>query len=170
MGINRTDDQELFKAIGAEGPDYDLESQEWLDFSAKSRQGGAKTLNFYSADLAEGVLGVASFPWEYKNEPTNDGIRVNFNAMPNGGYDGYNLGMTAVQDGCRDGDNVNDTPAVAQPNVDCPAMGSVDSCFGKGVDDVTNFLDYVRDACMDHFTLGQETRMRQMWAAYRYND
>ena len=30
-------------------------------------------------------------------------------------------------------------------------------------------MDYTDDSCMDRFTTGQDTRMDQMFSAYRYN-
>ena len=177
----RIDSNNLFQNIGSFGKNGDLQSPEWLSFSKSQRQGGPETLNIYSSNLTGGLLGVAQFPWQFKTTPSTDGVRINFEALPGGKLAGYNLGMTAVhevghwlglyhtfQGGCADGDSVLDTPAVAKPNSGCPAKGSVDSCPGAGADDVSNFMDYVEDKCMDHFTTGQETRMRQMWAAYRY--
>jgi hypothetical protein len=35
---------------------------------------------------------------------------------------------------------------------------------------VSNFMDYVDDACMDHFTNGQFAGMQYVWNAYRSPD
>ena len=45
---------------------------------------------------------------------------------------------------------------------------SADTCPGdKFLDDVKNYMDYSDDACMDHFTPGQNALMNKMWNRYR---
>ena len=71
------------------------------------------------------------------------------------------------QGGCSEpNDLVADTPAIAGPNFGCPSPGH-NTCGLPGDDDYTNFMDYVDDPCMDHFTAGQFTRMRDIITAFR---
>jgi hypothetical protein len=89
----------------------------------------------------------------------------------------YNLGRTLTHElghffnldhtfnGCgtscsTQGDKVCDTPALGTENYDCPAAGTVAGCVSGQYALTMNYMDYVNDACMYMFTLGQENRMR----------
>ena len=94
---------------------------------------------------------------------------------------GYNTGAAAVHEvghwfgllhvfqgeSCSGaGDLVEDTPVQSTLSRGCPE--GKDSCPGqKGVDNIHNHMDYTEDACRTLFTAGQETRMFQVWDAYR---
>src|SRR5690606_25434110 len=67
-------------------------------FKPKLRKGGAGTLNLYSADMGEEMLGWSTFPWKYKADPKMDGVIIHPESMPHGSIENFNLGHTATHE------------------------------------------------------------------------
>ena len=69
------------------------------------RQGTAADLNVYSVGFksgdAAGLLGYATFPSDYKSNPSDDGVVILFSSVPGGSSAPYNLGrVRAYSCGC----------------------------------------------------------------------
>ncbi len=101
------------------------------------RQGGASTLNIYSCNPSNGILGYATFPTSYDAQPSLDGVVILDESMPGGTASPYNQGDTLTheighwlglyhtfQGGCGDysggsSDFVADTAPEAEPAYQC---------------------------------------------------
>lgn len=168
-------------------------SPEEQEMKAALRAGGPESLNIYTTN-GDVYLGWATLPFHYKWYRTYDGVVLWWAALPGTGLAGphedepdgvltYDQGDTGTHevghwlglhhtfgpaDGCtHPGDSVKDTPTEALPQFFCVQR---DSCTGPpfpGEDPITNFMDYVDDVCMDHFTPEQTKRMRTQWHAFR---
>jgi hypothetical protein len=167
-------------------------SAEEIQMKDTLRRGGPETLNIYTTN-GDVYLGWATLPFFYKFQPRYDGVVLWWATLPGTGlagaaeeepdgvltYDqgdtgthevGHWLGLdhTFANGGCaHPGDLVKDTPVEAEPQFFCAQR---DSCVGTpfpGDDPITNFMDYVDDVCMDHFTPEQDKRMRKQWHAFR---
>ena len=147
------------------------------------REGGASTLNIYSCNPSNGILGYATFPTSYDAQPSLDGVVILDESMPGGTASPYNQGDTLTheighwlglyhtfQGGCGDysgdsSDFVADTAPEAEPAYQCAPR---DSCTADAsFDPIFNFMDYTPDSCMYEFTPGQTTRSDLFWQAYR---
>ncbi len=128
-------------------------------------------LNFWVCEIGGGILGYAQFPG---GSAATDGIVVGpeYFGVTSGDY---GLGRTATHevghwlnlrhiwgDGrCRQDDFVDDTPSSDGPNYGCPTYPTV-NC--QSTDMTMNYMDYTNDACMNMFTLGQNDRIRAIFA------
>ncbi|KAB8664817.1 hypothetical protein FH972_026242 [Carpinus fangiana] len=156
---------------------------------AALRRGSYADLNLYFlSDLGGGLLGFCYFPETLSGLGSNgpdtlllDGCINLAGSLPGGPVANYDQGKTAVHetghwfgvfhvfqgDSCLGaGDFVADTPAQKNATRGCPV--GADSCPGRrGLDSITNFMDYSYDACMTEFTQGQKKRMFRSYKKYR---
>ncbi|KAG8805271.1 hypothetical protein FRC18_006763 [Serendipita sp. 400] len=145
--------------------------------------GDAKVLNVYTVGFkGSGLLGYATWPWDYSKNPVDDGVVILYSSIPGGSTANFNEGKTLthevghwlgvyhvfddLQRSCDDTDYVSDTPAQKTPTNGCPT--SKDSCPTKpGLDSIHNYMDYSYDPCMNAFTPGQIDRMKKQSFTYR---
>ncbi|PPQ84831.1 hypothetical protein CVT25_015125 [Psilocybe cyanescens] len=165
------------------------------DMKNKLRKGGPETLNVYTVGFyntqAEGLLGYATFPTDYKGLPKDDGVVIQHGTVPGGSTAPFNKGKTLTHEvghwvglyhtfealmSCKggsctsSGDEVSDTAAQMEPTSGCP-IKNPDTCPGQaGLDPIHNFMDYSDDACLTHFSAGQGTRLRAQLRTYREID
>ena len=140
----------------------------------------ASTLNIYTCDLSNGLLGYSYLPYSYNENSFMNGVVVLYSSLPGGTAYPYNEGDSVThetghylglfhtfENGCTyPGDEVDDTPYEASPASGCP-LGR-DSCpEDPGQDPIHNFMDYSDDICMEEFTIEQGARMDAMVALYK---
>ncbi|KAK0555911.1 hypothetical protein OC844_005997 [Tilletia horrida] len=150
-------------------------------------RGGRADLNLYTTSLANGILGFATFPWDYATSTKSkymDGVVIHFQSLPSTStaFAPYNGGRTATHEighwlglyhpfqgqscaSTNPGDYVSDTPQQQTPTFGCPATKN--TCASPGDDLVHNFMDYADDSCMQSFTLGQRQRVHALSLKYR---
>ena len=130
-------------------------------------------LNIWVCDVGDVLLGFAYPPNAPGITPQEDGVVIGTNYFGTTGtvQAPYNLGRTTTHEvghffdllhvwggqnaSCSTDDLISDTP---NQDTEVYTCGTRTSC--GSTDQLSNFLQYVDDACMGNFTLGQKTRMR----------
>ena len=122
------------------------------------------------------TAGLGVYPWSFSEDDPRHGIYCANYTIPGGSYP-YTEGYTGVhevghyfglyhtfENGCSNpGDSVDDTPYQSNANTGCPSAPY--SCGSN--DDVGNYMDYMDDVCMTHFTTGQQDRIQWALETYR---
>jgi hypothetical protein len=184
--VDRTTKPQWFTLFYAQGgePRFYRGGHKEIKMKKALHQGGADTLNVYTAKLGKFLLGWAYYPSSFVGDTAlprfYDGVVIDYRTLPQTQYVWpYNGGDTLTHEvghwmnlahtfanGCtRPGDFVADTPYEASPAFRCPK--GRDTCEQPGVDPIENFMDYTDDECLHEFTEGQASRMQKSWTAYR---
>ena len=137
-----------------------------------------KYLNIWICGLNSRSLGYATSPGSaaeidgvviaYDVFGTIGNLRAPFNKGRTASHEvGHWLGLSHIwgDDNCGD-DGVYDTPRQKSYNFGCPSFPRVTDCSETANGDMyMNFMDFVDDACMNMFTLGQKQKMRALFSA-----
>ncbi len=130
-------------------------------------------LNIWVCNLRK-VAGYSSVPGEVAKK---DGIVIDYTVFGTTNFiPGYELGRTAVHEtghwlglkhlwgdsDCGD-DFVDDTPKQRGYNIGCPTGIRVTCDNGPNGDMYMNYMDYVKDECINLFTEGQKSRMQALF-------
>ncbi len=132
------------------------------------------SINFFWTG-ASMTAGLGVHPWSFPEDDPHHGLYCANYTIP-GGTEPFTEGYTGVhevghylglyhtfENGCDNpGDEVDDTPYQEEANTGCPT--NPHSC--NSYDDVGNYMDYMDDICMSHFTEGQQVRIQ--WAIETY--
>jgi hypothetical protein len=138
-------------------------------------------LNIWVCNLGGDLLGYAQFPG---GPARTDGVVILYSAF---GTEGaaeapFNLGRTTTHEvghwlnlrhiwadtiDCSGTDFVADTPNAQMPNYGAPTWPHISCGNGPNGDMFMNYMDYVDDAAMFMFTVGQATRMNATVAGPR---
>lgn len=140
-------------------------------------------INIYITN-ADGYLGWSYFPSSYPENSYMHGPVISSYAIPEGNDIIYKYGRTLTheighyfglyhtfQDGCQNNDGCDDTPA--QDNGDniyeCGELNTCNKQDEPGNDPVNNYMNYVDDLCMNHFTDDQFARIWSQLEVYKPN-
>lgn len=147
------------------------------DYSLPEKGGvaswGTNYLNLWVTNLPDGLGGWANFGLDSSRQ----GVVIDYEFFGSIGTAKapYNLGRTATHEighwlklvhleasGCDTDDGIEDTPLQEKS-----LSGNITSNFSCGTNDMTsNFMQYVDDAVMNLFTLGQKKVMREILFTY----
>lgn len=92
----RTTNRDWFRGAGIDANDRTTYQQTQMKNAL--RQGGAADLNIYSVGFVDTkkLLGYATFPDYYANNPYDDGVVILYSTVPGGSKPTYNLGRVLI--------------------------------------------------------------------------
>ena len=161
------------------GADQDILWAGYKNFLVKTIAGGILGYSPLGGSIANGAAVVMN-PAAFGSDAIAPGCASNgVNFIPGAPY---NLGRTVTHElghffnldhtfngGCAaPGDNIADTPAVANPTYGNPANGSVDGCVAGEKALTMNYMDYVNDASMWMLSEGQEDVVNTYFATQTF--
>jgi len=129
-------------------------------------------LNLWVCELANPLLGYATFPTDLAADPQLDGVVIDYEYFGTiNSIAPFDLGRTGTHEvghwlnlrhvwgdaNCGD-DFVNDTPTQQGPNSGCPTFPHATCGNGADGDLFYDYMDYSDDACLLLFTNGQKLR------------
>jgi hypothetical protein len=174
--VTRTNSSKWFRMTPGSGAERQAKNSLAVNWTS--------SLNLYTCQPGQSLLGWATFPWDLASNGKQDGVVIHYGSVPGGYVSPYNLGGTAsheighwvglyhtFQGGCgtsscsSTGDLICDTPAEGTATSGCPS--GKDTCSLSGVDPIHNYMDYSDDACYNQFTTGQDGRADFMMSTYR---
>ncbi|MDC0230743.1 M43 family zinc metalloprotease [Aureispira] len=169
-GITRT--QTSISSIGQTNSYYSTAS------GGKTIWDPTKYLNIWVCEMGGGILGFTYTPGNAPNGA--DGVVIGYQYFgKTGASSPFNKGRTTTHEvghwlnlehvwgtfgGCSNDDGVSDTPEQSSSYGGCPSHPQ-NSCSSN--DMFMNYMDYVNDNCMNSFSTGQKTRMRNAITAAR---
>jgi hypothetical protein len=160
----------------------DLDSAAEQEAKNELHEDARAFLNFYTCSPPDGTLGWATWPSDLSRDPEMDGVVILHASLPGGSAAPYNLGATATHEvghwlglyhtfegGCFGvNDEVSDTVSHVGPNFGKPEVGMHhNACDLSMHAPVQNYMNYVDDDWMNHFTPLQVVRMRDHVGAFR---
>jgi hypothetical protein len=191
---------ELIERLDPDDPDVSTKLNNIIKVSSA---GGSNRVdgkqNIWIVQLPGSLLGYSTFPWEYQQNPSFDGVVINnqvagvhFRCTDTIDYRPYNRYKTFSHEtahwlGCfhtfedhiavdplthqsEHDDYVNDTPHQSQPTEGNPYESHGWPVDSKGVMHMfMNHMDYTNDVAMFMFTQGQAKRMQLSLQAFRRN-
>ncbi len=89
-GTDRTKNDKWYNAVHRDGNEREMKNA--------LHRGTARDLNFYTNGMGQGLLGWATFPWEYAGNADDGRRRLLYATLPGGGAAPYNLGDTATHE------------------------------------------------------------------------
>jgi hypothetical protein len=133
-------------------------------------------LNLWIGNLSGGTMGYASVPG---SAPEKDGVVISYSVFgtTSNVRAPFNKGRTTVHEvghwlglrhiwgdtDCGD-DKIDDTPPQAGPTRGCPS-GVIATCTSGAAGNMyMNFMDFTNDECTNMFTLGQASKIRELFA------
>lgn len=136
-----------------------------------------KYLNIWVCPLGSRSLGYATAPGAAADK---DGVVIAYDVFGTVGtlrrpFDkgrtatheiGHWMGLKHIwgDNDCGD-DGIDDTPQQSSYNFGCPTFPQLSSCSPNANGDMfMNFMDFSDDACMNMFTIGQQQKMRSLFA------